>query len=407
MLNFDIFDNPALRRRRQRGPQRPFHQDVAEARIQRQEEAEYRARIGTFEIGVGCSGDEISQFWSAGVFRILGRSRNAGALPRNRYVQRYVHPDDQERVQRASADAFDSTDNADVPADMTYRLITETGAILDVRESLFMVAGSPVKRVYFGELTVLGAATVVEMPPTAMPEGWSALCTTEKISPSIREAMVTALETFKEAEQRRMTREMHDDFGQLLAAMKLDLCMLENTAGIGGQSGKQQIASLHALVDAMIQSVRRIIAELPPQIVAEHGLVRAIEKLADGFRARSAMRIELSLAAPETRLNESLALAIYRIVQEALNNIARHAMASTAWIVVTFDASHARLRIRDDGKGASVDDLAKPGSFGVTWMRERVVAMRGTIDIQTARGQGTVIEVTLPLRSESPAGNGA
>ena len=209
------------------------------------------------------------------------------------------------------------------------------------------------------------------------------------------------METFnalREREQQRLAREMHDDFGQLLAAMKLDLCILQEKLASGGRTGLSQVENLQELVDTMITSTRRIIAELPPKAVDDLGLFPALEQLVAGFRKRHPIRLITRMGKQSTRLDPDVELATYRVLQEALNNIVRHAGATTVDIDVDCSATHLRLLVRDNGHGICATELSKGGSFGLLWMRERVLALAGTIDIDSDAGQGTCIAMSLPLQ---------
>ena len=220
--------------------------------------------------------------------------------------------------------------------------------------------------------------------------------------PNIHKLMET-FDALREREQQRLAREMHDDFGQLLAAMKLDLCMLHKKVANGDCTGLPQVENLQELVDTMITSTRRIIAELPPKAIDDLGLFPALEQLVAGFRKRHPIRLITSMGTQSTRLDSDVELATYRVLQEALNNIVRHAGATIVNIDVNCSTTHLRLRIRDNGNGICATELGKSGSFGLLWMQERIQALAGTIDIDSSAGQGTCIAISLPLQ---PAATG-
>lgn len=188
---------------------------------------------------------------------------------------------------------------------------------------------------------------------------------------------------------------MHDDFGQLLATMKLDLAMLEHET-VEGCAARSHVRHLHLLVDAMMSSVRRIISEQPPKILEEEGLASAIELLVDGFRTRHPIAFFLELALPSAIIAMQIQQAVYRVLQETLNNAVRHAKAAIIRIRINCSDAQIYLHIADDGRGAVAAEFDKPESVGLVWMRDRVVSLGGSMQITSTAGTGTSIDIRLP-----------
>jgi signal transduction histidine kinase len=211
--------------------------------------------------------------------------------------------------------------------------------------------------------------------------------------------LIAALETLREDEQKRLAQEMHDDLGQLLAAMKMDLANLQQRLPQGDAQLLQQLGGIQELVDAMVASVRRIIADLPPKILEDMGLFPALALLTANFEKRHHILCRLDVPKPEPEVDARIAAPVYRIVQESLNNIAKHAGATQVDVRINFYDNHLVMCVIDDGRGMGMDSLQKPGSFGLIGMRERVTALDGDLTIESS-GEGTEVQIVIPL---SPA----
>jgi signal transduction histidine kinase len=361
---------------------------VAEARGAMQASTEVAARTGSIEIFVDHRGQDIASEWSPGIYHLLERAAEAGPLSRSDYISAYVHADDQDRV--ASTIFFEKVREPG----LQYRLISDAGAIVPVVEQVVEIADDSA-----GHLVLLTVqdARMGQVPPLSasnLPSGLKSLC--EDPSRITAQTMIALFDRMIADERRRVTREIHDDFGQLLAAMKIDLSLLQASAGAPGPLSRQ-IDSLHELVEAMIVSMRRIIANLPPRAIATDGLGAAIECLAQDFQKRHRIDITVSLPKPAKALSSGIEQSIYRVVQEALNNIARHADAAIVRIVCRSSADCFNLQIIDDGKGVTEADLHKAGSHGLLWMRERVLALNGRMSITRREPTGTVLDIQIPI----------
>lgn len=210
----------------------------------------------------------------------------------------------------------------------------------------------------------------------------------------------SALQTIREEERAHIARELHDDLGQLLATLRMDLALLR-----AGNHGRAPATDKHTrLIDGMeqnlltaITSLRRIASNLRPRALDEGGLFFALQGLRDEFVERYGIACTLYADEAELRLGDTASTAIFRIVQEALTNIARHAGAANVTITLYRIDSQVLLTVRDDGCGIQPGDLDKAASLGLVGMRERVLALNGGITISADEPDGTRIDIVLPL----------
>ena len=203
----------------------------------------------------------------------------------------------------------------------------------------------------------------------------------------------------REQEQSRIARELHDELGQSLTALKMLVASVRDTVARFDGGGAQKLDKMEAVLDRTVAATRRIAAALRPLMLDDLGLVPAIEWLADDFTQRNGIPCVLDLGDQELDLGGAHATAIFRIVQEGLTNVARHAKARRVEVRIAHDDSAVTIRIRDDGVGFATDAPHRPGSLGLLGMRERAYLLGGTIDVESAPGRGTAIEVRLPVRA--------
>ncbi len=205
-----------------------------------------------------------------------------------------------------------------------------------------------------------------------------------------------ALQTVREEERTHIARELHDDLGQLLASLRMDLNLLQKEPGASANSLRLMKGMEEVLLTA-ITSLRRIATNLRPRALDEGGLYFALQGLRDEFMERHGIACTLYADEAELRLDDAASTAIFRIVQEALTNIARHANATTVTLYVYRVDHQLLVSIRDDGRGIAPADLEKVQSLGLIGMRERVWAMQGEITVSSDEPPGTRIDVLLPL----------
>lgn len=214
------------------------------------------------------------------------------------------------------------------------------------------------------------------------------------------------LEAMRETERKRIAREIHDELGSILVALKMDVNWLERRVGDAAQREAMQ-AKCHrmgGLVDTAVDAVGRIITDLRPSILDHQGLWAALEWQAQEFESAcsdvTAVDFKMHVAADVAPPGGGLAIAVFRIFQEVLSNIARHAQARQVAIRIDVDAPPAPvlyLQVRDDGRGAPPEALADPRSYGVMGMRERAAQFGGRLGIDSAPGRGTTVRLVMPI----------
>ena len=227
----------------------------------------------------------------------------------------------------------------------------------------------------------------------------------EEIAQSREELRVLAahLASVREGERTRMARELHDELGQSLTGLKLDLALLEHTLmKQHADHLAKRARDMVTRMDAVMYSVRRIITELRPSVLDELGLADAIEWQAQDFAVRTGVDVEIRIDEASTRVEEPIASTVFRTLQEALTNVTRHAEARHVSVEFSNDVGVLTLRVSDDGRGIGADKLQGRLSLGLLGLRERAVACGGTVDIRGAPGKGTVVTLRIPLMSAVP-----
>jgi PAS domain S-box-containing protein len=216
----------------------------------------------------------------------------------------------------------------------------------------------------------------------------------------LREISARVLEA-REEEKTRIARELHDELGQLLTALKMDLAWLRERLPEGDAEAAGKAVQMHALLEQTVSSTRRIAADLRPLMLDDLGLAEAAGWLVDDFSRRSGIRCEMQMSGDGAfeQVEGSIATAVYRALQESLTNIARHSGAKNAWIVLAIDNGLLQLEVEDDGSGIAMEDLAKVRSLGLKGMRERVSYLGGVLDIARAPRGGTRLRARMPVRA--------
>jgi PAS domain S-box-containing protein len=200
----------------------------------------------------------------------------------------------------------------------------------------------------------------------------------------------------REQEKSRIARELHDELGQLLTMLQMDVAWCKEKQPTGDPTLVAKLDRMESLLKTTIAATRRISSDLRPLMLDDLGLVPSLEWLVENFGQRTGIVCDLTIGERELALPKSHATGIFRIVQESLTNIAKHAKAARADIVVEFDRDALVVRIDDDGVGFSPQAPRKPQSFGLFGLRERASLMGGTVTISSAPGKGTSVEVRVP-----------
>jgi PAS domain S-box-containing protein len=206
----------------------------------------------------------------------------------------------------------------------------------------------------------------------------------------------------REQEKTRIARELHDELAQSLTALKMDTQWLREHSPEDPQGTQQKLAGMQAMLDASVAAVRRIAADLRPLMLDDLGLLPAIEWLAQNFTQRTGVACNLEVDDEELDLPEPYATAAFRILQESLANVAKHAKATEVRMAVQRSGDQLLLKVHDNGVGFSVDDPRKPQSLGLVGLRERAYLLRGKMSVTSAPGRGTTIEARIPLDRLQP-----
>ncbi len=202
------------------------------------------------------------------------------------------------------------------------------------------------------------------------------------------------LQMAREDERHRLARNLHDDLGALLTSAKLDAARIKSRLGDKAPEVLELLAHLVATLNSGIALGRRIIEDLRPSALSNLGLVATLEILAREFSEQSGIDVQCTLA--PVALKPSAELVVYRLVQEAITNIAKYAQASKVWLSMAPSEAQAAVSVRDNGVGFDTR-LPAGSAYGLMGMRYRVEAEAGTLAVLSAPGQGTSIEMKLPL----------
>lgn len=212
----------------------------------------------------------------------------------------------------------------------------------------------------------------------------------------------TYLQSAREEERTRIAREIHDELGQTLTALKMDLSWLGKHLSEDREPLREKTKTMVKLVDTTIQTVQRISAELRPGLLDNLGLAAAIEWQAKEFRDRTGIECEMKCSLDSIAMDRERSTAIFRIFQEALTNVARHAEATRIVINMRQETHSLLLKVRDNGKGITREEIFDPNSFGLIGIRERVHQWEGKVKIKGVSGKGTVVFVSLPVNNSLP-----
>jgi signal transduction histidine kinase len=211
-----------------------------------------------------------------------------------------------------------------------------------------------------------------------------------------------SLQSIREDEKTRIAREVHDELGQMLTALKMELFCFEKDLQSNPGCLNEKVESMGGLIDTTINSVRRIATELRPQILDVCGLVDAIKWQARDYQNRTGIRCKLNLAESEVKLNKNLSTSLFRIFQEALTNVARHAKATEIEIALQFEPDDLIMTIQDNGIGIDPEQLHNSDSLGLLGIRERINFWKGRLIINGEPHTGTTLKTYIPLHLYEP-----
>ena len=205
------------------------------------------------------------------------------------------------------------------------------------------------------------------------------------------------LQSAREEERTRIAREIHDEFGQILTALKIDLAWLKKQLYNDPIPLFEKIESMSKITSGAIRSIKKLSADLRPAILDDFGLHAAVEWQAEEFENRTGTKCEVEMDVDDVAIDADVSTAIFRIMQETLTNVMRHAEAGKVTLQLKARMGELVFEVRDDGKGISSQQITAPRSYGLMGIRERVYALGGAVDISGSPGNGTTVCVRIPF----------
>ncbi|NWF52049.1 MAG: PAS domain S-box protein [Nitrospirae bacterium] len=319
--------------------------------------------------------------WSDETYHIFGVSSEE-ELTFDTFLN-YVHPEDRELVKKNVTNALYGR-----PYDIEHRIVLNDGKIRFVHEQgevIFGESGEPIQMIGTVQDITERKITEIEL-----------MNSREKLR-----NLFIHLQTVREEERMKIAREIHDELGQALTALKIDLSILSDKLYPDHKNLVDKTESMIKKIDETIHSVKKICTELRPPILDHFGITAAIEWYVDDFKKRTGIHCDVSFEPNEIDLDQNLSTAIFRICQEALTNISRHAEASKVNLKLKLKGENISLEIKDNGKGMTDEQLLKPKSFGILGIKERINFFGGNVKINGIKGKGTYMSVSIPLKGKN------
>jgi signal transduction histidine kinase len=209
------------------------------------------------------------------------------------------------------------------------------------------------------------------------------------------------LQKIREEERTRIARELHDQFGQTLSVLKMDLSWISKHLPDPDPSLQAKLDAMGAVIDATLQVLHRVCTELRPVILDDFGLAAAIQWQAEDFQGRTGIACSLTFDTEADKLSQNVSTAVFRIFQETLTNVLRHAAATEIDVRLWEEDGQLMLEIADNGRGIADTEINRPTSLGLIGMRERVYGINGTIQFSGTQDMGTRVTVAVPLNGKA------
>lgn len=222
----------------------------------------------------------------------------------------------------------------------------------------------------------------------------------EESSQKLRQ-LTTHLLNIREEERKRIGREIHDELGQQLTAIKMDISWIAKKTDPSQEAFKTKLQNVIALLDGGNQSIRRILNELRPVILDDYGLLEALRWQAQQFTANTHIPVAMTASESDMRIPEEISTCIFRIFQEALTNITRYAKATQVKVSLDIDSDSVLMNIEDNGLGFDTELTKTKKSFGILGMKERVASLNGRFDLSSVPGNGTRISIHIPITQKT------
>ncbi len=206
------------------------------------------------------------------------------------------------------------------------------------------------------------------------------------------------IQRVREEEKSRIAREVHDQLGQALTVLKIDTIQLGKKLPADQVDMKSKIESMTQTIDETIKSVQHIATELRPPILDAFGICEAVAWQAKEYQKRNALQFDLHCLQDHVEIEKSLQTALFRVFQEAVTNILRHANASRVQVRMSYEKENLTFIIEDDGVGIKKEDLENPESLGLIGIKERVYPWDGQVNFEGSPGKGTIVTIKIPLK---------
>jgi len=322
--------------------------------------------------------------WSADVEPIFGLKEGEFARTYEAYLE-MIHPDDKDYVLNTIEEALQE---ASKEYFVEHRVIWPDGGIhwIEGKGKVFCNPEGKLERM---------TGTVVDITLRKQTE-----IELQKTSEQLR-ALAAHLQSVREEERTAIAREIHDELGQDLSAFKMDLTFLEQQIETDRENAMAHLSSiqeLKTLIDKTVQKVRSLIRYLRPEVLDDLGLIEALAWQAREFKSRTGIDIKFKSNIKKIKVDKNTSTALFRIFQEALTNIARHAKATHVDVNIEKKERIFSLKVTDNGVGISSDIGDKSKSFGLLGMKERALILGGKVEVNGADGKGTTVEARVPIK---------
>ncbi len=321
--------------------------------------------------------DEI--WWNEKHYQLYGRNPSEPPLRVGAWADR-IHPDERDNILKQYNRVFD--DNKD-SWEFEYRFRLPDGNYINAYDRGYVQ--------YSGKkpIRIVGSVADVTMLKKAEQEIKE---TTEQLR-----QLSAHLQEVREEERKHLAREVHDELGQLLTTSKLGIFWLSKRIPAGEQSLHEKLNEITAILDNTIKIVRKIATELRPGLLDDLGLVAAIDWQSQEFEKKTGITVSFFPPSGEYKIPDPVATGLFRIYQESLTNIARHADATKVEVTLCIEDTFMRLEIKDNGRGFDTSIAGQKKTLGLLGMKERVLMMGGHYEINSKLGEGTVVQVYCPF----------
>ncbi len=338
-------------------------------------EAQEIAKIGSWETDL----ITLNVIWSKETFRIFEISEPNYKTTHPDFLK-YVHPEDREKVRMAFANSI----NNQTLNSLEHRIVTDSGKVKYVEERWRIFQNEK------GE-AVRAIGTCQDITEK--------LKTEAEIRSSYNQLqeLTAHLQIIREEERARIAREIHDELGQQLTALKMDALLIGKKINIDDEVVTEKLSNMIGLIDDTVITVRRIASDLRPGILDDLGLIPALEWQGEEYEKRTGIKMRFKTDLNDIVLERNISTNIFRIFQEALTNIIKHALATQIETSVHKIGKKLVMIIKDNGQGFELDKLKNKNSWGIVGMKERAILLNGELTIESENQKGTTITLKVPI----------